>query len=203
MKNVVCASNVATTYVRDTISDELNALGTLYRWYRFKRMKVTLYPDSGSTFNAMAFFGPNITNSVSSVGDFQSEYLAFSTAGTSTPQSFTVPGDVLCAAHKWYITEGSGGATDTEDLGQVKFYSTTAAGSLYIKFSIDYEFKLLEDSSVQNFARATLRAARAKPNQSEPSPPRAKPHVAGCRCKRCLCTVSATVTVITDDSCEE
>jgi hypothetical protein len=117
-------------------------LATVYRWYRFVDVKVTLYPIATSQNNIVGGYVPggNSTQASTNDGLFEARKIIVLSNTTQVPQCMHITRDELVVAHPWYVTEIDAVDPNGDIQGFIKLEGN-GTESFQIRFDIEYEFK--------------------------------------------------------------
>ncbi len=151
-----------TVAIDPTLSDVCDTLGTVYRFWRFTKLKMTLYPMASSNNNIIAQYvaGGGSTTAGAADGQQESKHVVVMTNTTAVPQSFVLNHGDLITNQPWFITEVD--ATDSYlDVAGNIFFEGNGTESIQVKFDIDYEFKYAKHDEL-SLARLADRYERAK-----------------------------------------
>jgi hypothetical protein len=131
----------------DTLtSPTLNALGDIYRLFRFTRVKVTLLPYETASMTddtiACAFL-PGAPVTAVPIDEIESAHFVSLSLKTTTPRSFVVSGADLVTDHTWFITDQEATDDSAQVVGSLILASSNSSstGTWNLQLDIDYKFK--------------------------------------------------------------
>ena len=130
-----------TISIDPSVSNVCDTLGTVYRYWRFTRLKFTLYPMASSNNNVVAQYvaGGGSTTAGAADGRQESKHVVVMTNTTAVPQSFTLQREDLITNQPWFITELD--SDEYLDVAGNIFMEGNGTESIQVKFEIDYEYK--------------------------------------------------------------
>jgi hypothetical protein len=132
------------------------ALASVYRLYRFNRVKVTLLPEvinaASANVGAIAvWYSPTLLNTApTNVFDAEAQHMTVGSQTCRVPRSFTIPRDALRTVVDWFATEDDATETSLNRMGAVYIMTSTVSETptLFFEVTVDYEFKEPLDAAV-------------------------------------------------------
>ena len=125
----------------------LKVLSSLYRLYRFTRVKVTFLPyHKGSAYNDEVIsvqYTPSSPTSAIPFADNESAHLTAQSYNCTVPMSFVVDQSALTTDHQWFITENEATEESADVIGSLLISSSDTGSSMGVNLivEIDYHFK--------------------------------------------------------------
>ncbi len=161
--SVSITTNIGTLRVSDRMNTTLTALGSIYRFYRFKKLEICLMP-SGSYTQGVMYVSTDLTGAVTppTFADYEGECALFGTSANSVPQKIKVPPHILRGVNDWYITDAD--ATDPllDEQGTLSCGSSSATDSVVLILKWEVEFKEILDSTIVALRTKKLNKTRVK-----------------------------------------
>jgi hypothetical protein len=167
LTNVTFTSVAAVQLTMDnSICLALAELDSVYRFFRWTRVKVTIYQAILGTGTAIAawYIPSGVNTAPTSIVDCEAEHMTYTTIYTSNamltvPQSFVIPRRSLINEVQWFLTSGAGGIAELDGPGRLAFATTTSVTSATYRFKldVDYEFKGILEPSINMLAESQKR----------------------------------------------
>ena len=135
------SSGIYGFQVDQTLSNVTTTLSTIFRWYRFKKIKLTIYPGSRTAALHMQYVpGGGSTTPGAADQSMESEIVGVIAVGQTVPTSIVVNYEHLRGLSDWYATEGDPNEIYLESQGVIRLEGAGTEGVL-LKWELDYEFK--------------------------------------------------------------
>ncbi len=161
-----------------TITNVTTNLANVYRYYRFTRIKFTLYPNSTSNYTAQYLAGGG-TTTYGAADDSKEGKIVMAVGSFQTiPGHMHIPYEDLCNQTPWFVTDLDATDAYLDIVGYISIEMASAgSGTVLYRIEVDYEFKFPQHTEVsflqtkrlvQKNAQERQKCSRENSETSEP-----------------------------------
>ena len=148
------AVGVSSIAIDSQIDATILNIASVYRYYRYTKLKVTLLPNPLTNGEAViAQFTGGVSETIppasGSLSAWGGEFVCMSTVVQTVPTSFVVPRSGLRGAHNWYVTDPVLDNEEEHIQGYLYVGSTSFSDTddVYLLIEAELEFSSLYDAA--------------------------------------------------------
>ncbi len=132
-----------------TITNVTTNLANVYRYYRFTKIKFTLYPNSTSNYTAQYLAGGG-TTTYGAADDSKEGKIVMAVGSFQTiPGHMHIPFGDLCNQTPWFVTDLDATDAYLDIVGYISIeMATSGSGTVLYRMEVDYEFKFPQHTEV-------------------------------------------------------
>jgi len=151
-------------------SSSLNALGKLFRFYRFNRITLRIPAYAWTSITALSASYIASGGGLAAAPTFlqvESEHMVTTSKYTTVTAELVLPGSHLNAQHNWFTTTNDATEPNADIMGFILFLSASSvAEEIIFQMTVEYEFcDMIDNTSIGEFFAA---AAAEKKKHSGP-----------------------------------
>lgn len=145
------SSGVGVVQLDSQTCDIFTNLSSVYRYYRFTRVKVKVHPFYGSAGEYLVvLYYPEDSTIPAAIADGEMKQMALQSSASRVPQSFTIAEETLRTPHLWRITEDDASEASLDRYGDIWIGSTNTSStiSVLLEFVVSYEYREPMESTI-------------------------------------------------------
>ncbi len=133
-------------------STALNALQSVYRLYRFTRVKLTVLPYGGRL--VVGYTPGQPISTPIAYSDVEARKVVMLNSITTVPATLLLSRSDLKTDHEWFVTEQAATEASAEFMGSIVFHTGAATTTVEYLVEIDYEFQGISDVVLIGYANS-------------------------------------------------
>ncbi len=157
------AAGLYTFSLTPILTDVTTQLASVYRYYRFTKIKFTMYPNTTSNFMAQYLAGGGSTTVGVADGQMESKLVTAVGAFLTVPQTMTITAKDMLNQVPWFVTDLDAVDEYIDTIGYIAVENSSASAlQLLVRWEVDYEFKYPQHTEISVSKREAIRDKQSR-----------------------------------------